>query len=498
MRDALPALRQAGAELIIIGNGSERFAQAFREDFELDGPLLIDPDLVAYRAAGLRRGRVELLSPQLPGAAWRAWRSGSRQTGVEGDPWQLGGAFVIQPGGRLTFTHIAQHAGDHAPIDDLFDALEADAPTVDTAPAASLAWQAVGEAASWLVDPTIVFSFDRTGYRVHELTFNPADCDVDLNGRRYLVTGANSGIGYETALALADLGAEVVLLCRSTLRGEAAAETIRAQTGNARVSVVRLDVSDLEHVAQVGHELAQHPVDGLIHNAGVLPDERTLTPQGLEQTFATHVAGPHLLTRCLAAALSESASGRVVWVTSGGLYTQRLDTEDLDWSDRPYDGVRAYAQTKRMQLVLAELWADVLGSDRVAVNAMHPGWADTPAVRSSLPRFYAVTRSILRTPAEGADTVVWLAASEAGAHLTGELVFDRKPRAKVLLPGTAAPEGETGRLWNLCDELTRPYFLAEAPGPDASDAKNEAKEDASAEAKEEGQPDAGPSAGPSA
>ena len=76
MRDALPALRQAGAELIIIGNGSERFAQAFREDFELDGPLLIDPDLVAYRAAGLRRGRVELLSPQLPGAAWRAWRSG--------------------------------------------------------------------------------------------------------------------------------------------------------------------------------------------------------------------------------------------------------------------------------------------------------------------------------------------------------------------------------------------------------------------------------------
>ena len=115
MRDALPALRQAGAELIIIGNGSERFAQAFREDFELDGPLLIDPDLVAYRAAGLRRGRVELLSPQLPGAAWRAWRSGSRQTGVEGDPWQLGGAFVIQPGGRLTFTHIAQHAGDHAP-----------------------------------------------------------------------------------------------------------------------------------------------------------------------------------------------------------------------------------------------------------------------------------------------------------------------------------------------------------------------------------------------
>ena len=81
MRDALPALRQAGAELIIIGNGSERFAQAFREDFELDGPLLIDPDLVAYRAAGLRRGRVELLSPRLPGAAWRAWRSGSRRGG---------------------------------------------------------------------------------------------------------------------------------------------------------------------------------------------------------------------------------------------------------------------------------------------------------------------------------------------------------------------------------------------------------------------------------
>ena len=470
LRDVIPEIRKAGAELVIIGNGAEHFARAFREDFALDGPLLVDPELVAYRAAGLRRGRAEALSPLLAGAAWRALRSGSRQTGVEGDPWQLGGAFVIQAGGRLTYQHVAEHAGDQVDPDHLLDALDPEAPTVDEVGAPSPMWQLAGEAASLLLDPTIVFSFDRTGYWVHSLTFNPDDLDVDLHGRRCLVTGANSGIGFETALALADLGARVTLLCRSLVRGEEAAQRIRQQTGSQQVEVMQLDLSDLDQVAEVGAVLAQQPVDVLIHNAGVLPEERVLTPQGLEQTFATHVAGPHLLTLCLAAALSESTSGRVVWVTSGGLYTQRLDTTDLDWSERPYDGVRAYAQTKRMQLVMAELWAEVLGSDHVAVNAMHPGWADTPAVRESLPRFHAITESILRTPAEGADTVVWLAASDAGAALTGQFVFDRKPRRTVLLPGTASPEGEAGKLWQMCDDLARPYFARNraASEPDAS------------------------------
>ena len=124
MRDRIQDIRSSGAELVIVGNGSEYFATAFREDFELDCPVLVDPELRAYRAAGLRRGRVELLSPRVPMNALRALRSGSRQTGVQGDPWQLGGVFVIRPGGEVTYRYVSGEAGDHPPVDDVLAGLE--------------------------------------------------------------------------------------------------------------------------------------------------------------------------------------------------------------------------------------------------------------------------------------------------------------------------------------------------------------------------------------
>ncbi len=454
MRDGIPEIHRAGAELVIVGNGGPSFAAAFREDFGLDGPLLVDPELRGYRAAGLRRGRVEALSPKLARSAARALRAGHRQTGVEGDAWQLGGAFVIRPDGSLRFRHVADHAGDHARLDAILAALAPDAPAIEESTRPSLLQKKAGELLGRVLDPTIVLSFDRNGFRTHALTFDPEDLDVDLHGRRCLITGANSGIGYETSLALADLGAEVVMLCRSELRGEEAAERIRTQTGNRRVSVARLDVSDLASVRVTADALARDGVDMLIHNAGVLPEQRQLTRDGLELCFATHVVGPHLLTRLLAPRLAESPSGRVVWVSSGGMYTQRLDLHDLDWSERAYDGVRAYAQTKRMQVVMAGSWAMELAGGAVSVNAMHPGWADTPSVRISLPGFHRLTRAILRTPSEGADSVIWLAASDAAGALTGKFIFDRSPRSSHYLPFTAERPGDPERLWQLCERLT--------------------------------------------
>ncbi len=113
----------------------------------------------------------------------------------------------------------------------------------------------------------------------------------------------------------------------------------------------------------------------------------------------------------------------------------------------PYDGVVAYAETKRAQVVLAELWAERLRSQRIAVNAMHPGWADTPSVRSSIPGFYRMTRHILRTPAEGADTIVWLAAADAARAHSGRFFFDREPRGTHWLPGTRETDAERRALW---------------------------------------------------
>jgi NAD(P)-dependent dehydrogenase (short-subunit alcohol dehydrogenase family) len=458
LRDRIEEIRARGAELVIVGNGAASFAAALREDFDLDCKILVDPELRAYRAAGLRSGRVEVLSPRLPLNALRAWRSGSRQSGVQGDPWQLGGVFVIQTGGELAYRHVSREAGDHPPLDDVLAALEAGAEPIRSVDAPSGLQAAVqsrlGRALSRVVDPFIVSSFDRTGFRIHSLTFRPEDLDVDLSGRRCLVTGANSGIGFESALALADLGADVVLLCRNPERGEQAAERVRQQTGSTRVSLELVDMSDLASVRAAATRLASAPVDVLVHNAGVLPAERCETRDGLELTFATHVVGPFLLTRLLRESLEKSADARVIWVSSGGMYTRRLELQDPNWTQRDYDGVTAYAETKRAQVVLAELWAEEMRGSPVVVNAMHPGWADTPAVESSLPRFHRITRSILRTPAEGADTVVWLAASERGRGSTGRFFLDREQRRTHLLPFTRESEADRRALWELCERAS--------------------------------------------
>jgi NAD(P)-dependent dehydrogenase (short-subunit alcohol dehydrogenase family) len=452
LRDRIDEIRELGAELVVVGNGATNFAAAFREDQELDSPLLVDPELRAYRAAGLRRGRVEALSPRLPLNALRALLGGSRQGRVEGDIWQLGGVFVIRPGGELAYRYVSQVAGDHAPVDEILKALSGDAPAVLEHSEQGRIDAGIGRVLSRLVDPTIALSFDRTGFRIHSLAFRSDDLEVDLADRRCLVTGANSGIGYESALALADLGAEVALLCRSRERGEAAAEQIRSQTGNQRVWVEEVDVSRLASVRSAAARLRESPVDVLVHNAGVLPERRLETEDGLELTFATHVVGPFLLTQLLRPALEKSTDARVIWVSSGGMYTRRLEVDDPNWEEREYDGVLAYAETKRAQVVLAELWADELRGTAVVVNSMHPGWADTPSVKTSLPTFYRLTRSFLRTPAEGADTVVWLAASPRASQWTRCFFFDRSIRRTYLLPFTKESEEERAQLWRMCEE----------------------------------------------
>ncbi len=451
MRDRIDEIRARGAELVIVGNGTSNFAAAFREDFELDCPLLVDPELRAYRAAGLRRGRVELLSPKLPLATLRALRAGSRPARVQGDVWQLGGVFAIRPGGDLTYRHASSDAGDHPPVEEILAALEPDAPAIREGPETTRTQQWFGRALSCALDPLVVPSFDRTGFRIHSLTFRADDLEVDLSGRRCLVTGANSGIGYESALALADLGAEVALLCRNRERAERAALQIREQTGNARVFPEVVDLSDLGSIRAAAARLASDAVDVLVHNAGVLPDERIETEDGLELTWATHVIGPFLLTRLLREKLEKSPDGRVIWVSSGGMYTRRLQLADPNWTARAYDGVIAYAETKRAQVVLSELWADELRGSSVVVNAMHPGWADTPSVKTSLPRFHRVTRHILRTPAEGADTVVWLAACPRARQWTGRFFFDREPRRSHALPFTRESDEDRRALWELCE-----------------------------------------------
>jgi dehydrogenase/reductase SDR family member 12 len=308
-------------------------------------------------------------------------------------------------------------------------------------------WRLFAAAGDSLLDPSIVFSFDATGYLRHSVGFDAADLDVDLSGRVIAVTGANSGIGYATTAALAARGARVLMFCRNAERAATAAESIRGDCARADLHVVPLDLSDPSSVQSVQQRLPSGPIDVLVHNAGILPRQHIVTPWELELTLATNLVGPLALTAQLLPQLRQGSRARIIWVSSGGMYSQALQVEALNASDQGFDGVAAYARTKRAMVVLSEQLAQHLAPSHIAVHAMHPGWAETPGVKSSIPGFWRVTRRILRSPEQGADTVVWLAACDKAQQQSGLFWFDRKPRSLYLVPGKKEKLAERELLW---------------------------------------------------
>lgn len=310
-----------------------------------------------------------------------------------------------------------------------------------------------------LADATVALGYGAPGYRIRRRTWDPDAVPADLAGRVFVVTGANAGLGLAATRALAARGAAVHMVCRSAERGAAARDTLATELGTDRLHLHVADVSDLGAVRTLARALdaALPRLDALIHNAGALVHERTLTAAGLESTFATHVAGPFLLTTLLAPLLTRSAPARVVTVTSGGMYTQRLDLATLTHGPEPFDGVVAYAQAKRAQVILNRAWSERLGPAGVTVSAMHPGWADTGGVQTALPRFHRWTRRILRTPEQGADTAVWLAASPEAATAGGGLYLDRLRRREHTWFGrTRSSLEDEASLWALCERVTDP------------------------------------------
>ena len=288
-----------------------------------------------------------------------------------------------------------------------------------------------------MLEASVVGSFTRVGVRVRRRVLPwealPPDC---LRGKVVVLTGGTSGLGESAVESLARLGAHVTMVARNPSKADAACERLRALTANPAIDYVVADTGDLRAVRRVADELgARHPrgVDVLIHNAGSLDDRYAASADGIEQTLASHVVGPYLLTTRLLPALRAAAKrgpARVLWVSSGGMYSEPLRVDDLAMGDADYDGVTAYARAKRAQVTLAEMLALRYAPDDIRVHCMHPGWADTPGVARSLPRFRRIMGPLLRTAAEGADTLVWLAASEdAPLAESGRFWLDRVPRS---------------------------------------------------------------------
>jgi len=305
-----------------------------------------------------------------------------------------------------------------------------------------------------------LYDFTRYGYERKCKTWNPNDLNVDLTGKVYIVTGANSGIGFATTKELAKRKATVWMICRNKQKGEEAMKTIEQDTGNNNLRLAVVDVSRPTDIFRFAGDYvaSKQRLDGLIHNAGGTEYERSVTPDGNEISFATNVLGPFLLTECLFPVLQRSAPSRVITVTSGGMYTVRMDVENLQSDRSKYMGLAAYSRSKRALWYLTEYWANKkYANTGVTFNSMHPGWTRTPLVSNKLPSWFQSLP--LRTPEQGADTLLWLAISPTVLSASGMLWFDREPtRTDMPLARTQNKPQDIEALYQYCHRFLEPEW----------------------------------------
>ena len=277
------------------------------------------------------------------------------------------------------------------------------------------------------------------------------DDERSLEGKVAIVTGAKAGLGRATAAGLARLGATVRMAVRGREDGERVKAELEAEVPGARLAVDVLDVSSLADVRAYAAAF-EGPLHVLVHNAGVMPPQREVTAEGHERMLATHVLGPHLLTSLLRRAHGARRArdlgrlGRHVRPAAAGR-RPRVRARRVQADDR----LRPH-QARPGRAVGAVGGRAARG--RVVVHAMHPGWADTPGVASSLPGFRRLTRPILRTNEQGADTIVWLASADAPLRSTGRFWHDRRERPTHYTGRSKEGEADRRALWDACERLT--------------------------------------------
>ena len=299
---------------------------------------------------------------------------------------------------------------------------------------------------SWinaLLDSTVIYSFDRSGFKRH--------CGeklqrIDLSQKHGMITVASSGIGLEVAKELLAEKMHCDLIGRDLKKLETSFVAEQNVTGK---QFHQLDMGDLKKVYSFALNQVKTPIDLLVHNAGDMPNSLTINPDGFEQMFASQVLGPFILTMTLASLGKLQKGCRIVFVSSGGMYLQKLDLSDLTFQKHPYNKYKGYANSKRAQVTLSKLFSEKY--PQYLFSAMHPGWADTPGVGLSMPEFKKHLKKRLRTPKEGADTILWLATKEK--YPSGKFWFDRKEAKTTILNLNKTTKAAEQELWKYCESI---------------------------------------------
>ena len=276
-----------------------------------------------------------------------------------------------------------------------------------------------------------------------------------MGGKMVLITGGTSGIGKATAVALAVMGADVVVVGRNPERGRAALEEIRAQGHSESVELMLADLCVQSEIRRLAGEfLERHDrLDVLVNNAGLVQSKRTETPDGIETTLATNHLAPFLLTNLLLECLEQSAPSRVLTVSSEAQRWGSMDFEDMQ-SRRNYKGFPVYGMTKLANIMFTYELAERLNGTGITANCLHPGSVGTNFGKNNrgvMALFFRAAKPFMRSPEQGADTLIWLASSPEVEGVSGKYFSDRKEiEAKKIAYDPAARR----TLWEISEDLT--------------------------------------------
>ena len=255
----------------------------------------------------------------------------------------------------------------------------------------------------------------------------------EMTRKTCLVTGANSGIGKETALGLARMGARVVLVCRNPQKGERALADIQRETGSTELELLAADMSSLGSVRALAAQVRQRcpRLEVLINNAGAAVPSRRLSGDGIEMTVAGNHLGAALLTFLLLDLLKSSAPARVVNVSSEAQRNARLDMDDLQFARRNYNGLAAYAQSKLLMNAFTFELARRLEGTGVTANCLHPGVVATSIWPADAPWYFKLAVGVMKpfmlSAKRGAELSLYLATSPDVASVTGQYFVKSKP-----------------------------------------------------------------------
>ncbi len=269
-------------------------------------------------------------------------------------------------------------------------------------------------------------SYSAMGYHARRLFWRSVK--GQFAGQTWLVTGGSEGIGGSAGRSAVAGGATVIAVARDLGKLKAFAASAK---GPGKVEVEVADFSLQADILSLLDRLEKRGtrIDVLVNNVGIQKRDQTITKEGLETSFATNILGHYLLTRDLLDRKLLSDKSTVIEVSSGGMYNHAMVAKDLNITGEGYLGVRAYGLSKRAQVMLTRYWREKYSNEGRAFYSMHPGWVDTASVGRSMPRFRDMLKSVLRTHAQGADTIVWLAANRPQQQAAEAIWFDRKERA---------------------------------------------------------------------